>query len=230
MREHDKSRRLLTSTLVIAIAGLSPTAAAAPVSLDLPSGYHLLDLRLHPTVGAGGDGEALLNQVLNPVIGESLMGFVAAAVTVPLTLLAGQKLGTLSPDFVVAALPPLVMLLIIPPIAVTYSEWGVGRALGADIRAQPAIYVGIGIQALMFLAAFFLPISTHNLTDAAVFSLVDAIVLPAAVTGVMNLQLALQPKPAPAPPPGGGTPPTTPVARSAGADKAPGVAVFAKAF
>ena len=129
-----------------------------------------------------------------------------------------------------AALPPLILLLAVPTLVVTFAEWGVARAMGLRAQLQPTIYIALGAQLLVFVGAFFIGVSTGNIESAALFTLVELIVLPGVVTISMNLDLLLRhewvaderpPVPLPA---------TMPVAdRPAGSDTH-GLSLFAKAF
>jgi hypothetical protein len=214
---------------VVLFLAVPSSARAGAISLDLPASPHLLETKLRPI---GGGGDSLLNApLIHPVLGEVLAGLGASLVTVPLVLLAGSALGTDSPNLELALLPPVILFLGVPALAVTFAEWGTGRALGDAVSIQPAIYVALGIQVVMLVGVYFIGVSTHDLRNAALFSLVDVILLPASVTGTMNLQLGLQ---AAAAPPHADTDPrpdAQPVAgRALVSDRASSLSLFARAF
>lgn len=198
------SRRaaLLVGAWLVLLGLAVPERAQAIVNapevpaVDIAPHLHLLNERLH--LGqqvriAGSGGEAEPGPAMNPILGESLAGFGAALVSVPLTEVLGLVLGRDSPNLLVALLPVAVLFLALPSISVTFAEWGVGRALGAEVRLQPAIYVAVGVQ-LVFLVAGILAVAwVGDVTQAALFSLAEVLLLPASVTAVMNIQLGLRP-------------------------------------
>jgi hypothetical protein len=89
----------------------------------------------------------------------------------------------------------MVLLLALPPLAVTGAQWLVGNALQpGSVRFQPAVWVALGVHALAVTGAVLLGATVDDLGDAALFTLVEALVLPTAVTLTMRAT-------APVPPP-----------------------------
>jgi hypothetical protein len=134
----------------------------------------------------------------NPVKWTALelgTGAGAAVVVVPATLALSAWVGSLSSDLVLAAAPAMVLLLALPPLAVTGAQWLVGNALQpGSVRFQPAVWVALGVHVLAVTGAVLLGATVDDLGDAALFTLVEALVLPTAVTLTMRAT-------APVPPP-----------------------------
>ncbi len=122
-------------------------------------------------------------------------GAGAALVAVPATLALGAWVGSLSSDLVLAAAPAMVLLLALPPLAVTGAQWWVGNRLRpGSVRFQPAVWVALGVHVLAVTGAVWLGATVDEVGDAALFTLVEALVLPTAVTLTMRAT-------APVPPP-----------------------------
>ncbi|WP_375768987.1 hypothetical protein NR798_46200 [Archangium gephyra] len=146
-------------------------------------------LRLLPSAGM------MREQPLRWTALELGTGAGAALVSVPATLALSAWVGTLSPDLVLAAAPAMVLLLALPPLAVTGTQWLVGNALQpGSVRFQPAVWVALGVHVLAVTGAVVLGATVDDLGDAALFTLVEALVLPTAVTLTMRAT-------APVPPP-----------------------------
>ncbi len=122
-------------------------------------------------------------------------GAGAAVVAVPATLALSAWVGTLSSDLVLAAAPAMLLLLALPPLAVTGAQWLVGNWVQpGSVRFQPAVWVALGVHVLAVTGAVLLGATVDDLGDAALFTLVEALVLPTAVTLTMRAT-------APVPPP-----------------------------
>jgi len=146
----------LTSRAAPESARLLPEQPAAGVMTDNPLRWMALEL----ATGAG-----------------------AALVAVPATLALSAWVGSLSSNLVGAGAPALVLLLALPPLAVTGAQWLVGNLLQpGSVRFQPAVWVALGVHVLAVAGAVFLGATVDRFADAALFTLVDALVLPAAVT------------------------------------------------
>ena len=110
-------------------------------------------------------------------------GAGAALVAVPATLALSAWVGSLSSNLVLAAAPAIVLLLALPPLAVTGAQWLVGNALQpGSVRFQPAVWVALGVHVLAVTGAVLLGATVDDLGDAALFTLVEALLLPTAVT------------------------------------------------
>lgn len=146
----------LTSRAAPESARLLPEQPAAGVMTDNPLRWMALEL----ATGAG-----------------------AALVAVPATLALSAWVGSLSSDLVGAGAPALVLLLALPPLAVTGAQWLVGNLLQpGSVRFQPAVWVALGVHVLVVAGAVLLGATVDRFADAALFTLVEALVLPAAVT------------------------------------------------
>jgi len=113
---------------------------------------------------------------------ELATGAGAALVAVPATLALSAWVGSLSSNLVLAGAPALVLLLMLPPLAVTGAQWLVGNLLQpGSVTFQPAVWVGLGVHVLAVVGAIALGATVDRLGDAALFTLVEALVLPTAV-------------------------------------------------
>jgi hypothetical protein len=118
---------------------------------------------------------------------ELAAGAGAAVVAVPATLALSAWVGSLSSDLLLSAGPALVLLVALPPLAVVGVERWVGEALvPGSARLQPAVWAALGVHVLAVVGAVLLGTSVRDLGDAALFTLVEALVLPAAVTLTMR--------------------------------------------
>jgi hypothetical protein len=118
---------------------------------------------------------------------ELAVGAGAAVVAVPVTLALSAWAGSVSSDLVWAAAPAMVLLLALPPLAVTGAEVWLGNALATgSARFQPALWVALGTHVLVVVGAVLLGATVNNLGDAALFTLVEALLLPTAVTLTMR--------------------------------------------
>ena len=174
----------MKSLLTTLIAGLVLLFAAPSNALDLRAPA----LAPKPTVlhlaGSAGDAPpALLSPLTLKVFGA---GVGAAAIMVPGTLALGTWMGGLTSNLYAAALPPVLLFLALPPLAVTFAEWLMGRLYGESFRWGPALAVGVGTQLLLTASAFLFGVSTNNPGNAALFTLAEMILLPAAVTLTMH--------------------------------------------
>lgn len=113
-------------------------------------------------------------------------GAAAAAISVPLTLWGASAVGTLSNNLFGAALPSLLMLWVIPPLAVTVAEVLVGNAFGADAKLFPALWAALGTQLVAIVGGVLLGLYAGNPGHVALFTLGEAILLPTATTWVLG--------------------------------------------
>jgi hypothetical protein len=124
------------------------------------------------------------------------VGVVAAAVGVPLALLAGMWVGSLASSTVLAALPALLIVLVLPPLAVVGAQRWVGRRLDSGSpRMGAAVGAAFGLQVLMLGGAVWAGASARRLGDATLLTLVEAAVLPTAVTLVARRSTLSIPSP-----------------------------------
>jgi hypothetical protein len=155
-------------TLALVLLVVPVTSRAAPESARL--------LTERPEVGVMTDNP------LRWMALELAAGAGAAVVAVPATLALSAWVGSLSSNLVLAGAPALVLLLMLPPLAVTGAQWLVGNLLQpGSVSLQPALWVGLGVHVLAVAGAIALGATVDRLGDAALFTLVEALVLPTAV-------------------------------------------------
>ncbi len=129
---------------------------------------------------------------------ELATGAGAAVVAVPATLALSAWVGSLSSNLVLAGAPALVLLLMLPPLAVTGVQWLVGNLLQpGSVTFQPAVWVGLGVHVLAVVGAIALGATVDRLGDAALFTLVEALVLPTAVALTLRATSPVAPSSAP---------------------------------
>jgi hypothetical protein len=129
---------------------------------------------------------------------EFAAGAGAAVVAVPVALLAGAGVGSLSSNLVLAAAPALLLFVLLPPLAVAGLEAWLGNRLSPGRGLfRPAIWVALAVHALTMGAAIALGASAYNWGDVALLTLAEAVVLPAAVTLTMHLSRPATPPPPP---------------------------------
>ncbi|QRN97946.1 hypothetical protein JRI60_02365 [Archangium violaceum] len=129
---------------------------------------------------------------------ELATGAGAAVVSVPATLALSAWVGSLSSNLVLAAAPAMLLLVALPPLAVAGAQWFVGNLLQpGSVRLQPAVWVALGVHVLAVTGAVLLGATVHDLGNAALFTLVEAVLLPTAVTLTMR---ATSPAPLPSAP------------------------------
>ncbi len=111
-------------------------------------------------------------------------GVRAAVVAVPLALLTGMWVGTGSSNTVVAAVPALLVVWGVPPLAVVSAQAWLSRRLGLSLRLGAAVAVALGVQALTLAGAVWMGVSAHKSGDVVLLTLVEAVVLPLVVTSL----------------------------------------------
>jgi hypothetical protein len=129
---------------------------------------------------------------------EALAGFGAAAVTTPAMMEIQAAIGRSTPNLVAALLPGLLLTWLVPPAAVTLVEWLLGRRLTPGrAHVHPVIWAGVGLQLVAIVVGSLAGVWTGDATSFTLFTLADALALPAAVTAVMRWRPG-KPKRAPA--------------------------------
>ncbi|HEX8820354.1 MAG TPA: hypothetical protein VF794_10545 [Archangium sp.] len=172
----------LALALVLLVVPL--TSRAAPESVRL--------LPEQPAAGVMNDNP------LRWMALELATGAGAAVVAVPATLALSAWVGSLSSNLVLAGAPAVVLLLALPPLAVTGAQWLVGNLLQpGSVRFQPAVWVALGVHVLAVTGAVLLGATVDRLGDAALFTLVEALVLPTAVALTMRATAPVPPPPTP---------------------------------
>ncbi len=110
------------------------------------------------------------------------IGAATTVVAVPLALELGMWLGTRSSNTLLAVVPALLAVWLLPPVAVVAAESGWGRRVGAKLRLGVALGVALGAQLLMLGAAIGAGVSAPRYGDAVLLTMVEALVLPLVVT------------------------------------------------
>ena len=110
-------------------------------------------------------------------------GAGAAVVSVPVALYLGSLMGTWSNQLLAAALPSLLLVVLLPPVTVTLTEWWVVKAVtGRAPSLRPAFWWALGAQVLALVGGVALGVNTGNPTSVALFTAAEAVVLPGVVT------------------------------------------------
>jgi len=108
-----------------------------------------------------------------------------AVVVVPVSLLAGVWVGSLSSKTVLAALPALLIVAVVPPLCVVGAEAWVGQRFAPGrMRWGRTVGVALGVQVLLLGGAVWAGASARKLGEATVLTLVEAAVLATGVTWV----------------------------------------------
>jgi CubicO group peptidase (beta-lactamase class C family) len=109
----------------------------------------------------------------------------AAVVLVPLSLLAGMWVASLASNTVLAALPALLIVLVVPPVGVAGAQAWLSRRLGrGSMRWGRTVGMAIGVQVLVLVGAVWAGASARRLEDTALLTLVEVVVLSTVVTWV----------------------------------------------
>lgn len=167
---------------------LLPLAAALALGLLAARPAHAADLHLLPASALPSTAEAALpaaHDAAVPAWGLTLgAGAGAALLSTPLALAGGVWLGATSNDLVVAALPAVLVLAVLPPIVVAWaSHWA------SDGRAAfwPSFWTGLGAEVLAIVGAVALGLAAQNVGHAALFTVANAVLLPGSVALVTAL-------------------------------------------
>lgn len=120
---------------------------------------------------------------------QMLSGVVATALALPATLALATAIGTGPSDLYVAALPALLVLAVLPPLATTGAEWGLSKWL---LGASPgSFWWSLGAASLGHVGAIggavALKVSTQDLSSATVFAASESLLLPSLVTATLAL-------------------------------------------
>ena len=117
-------------------------------------------------------------------------GAGAAVVAVPLALAIGMWVGTRSSNAVLAVVPGLLVVLVLPALGVVSAEAWLSRRVGLERpRMGAAVGAALGVQVLTLVGAVWAGASAHRLGDTVLLTLVEALVLPLVVTHVITLSL-----------------------------------------
>jgi len=174
--------------IALALLVLLPVSAAHAASdsahlLLLPS-----DAVASGTFGTASASPATPTASPQPWTSQALVGAGATIVSVPVGLLLGTLWGGVSNNLLVAAIPSVILFAALPPLAVTWAEWLTGNwGAPGSVTFQPALWVALGVHLVATAVAIGLGVSSINLASVAIFTLIEAVLLPTAVTLTMRL-------------------------------------------
>jgi hypothetical protein len=117
---------------------------------------------------------------------EALTGVAAAAISVPVTLALSTWLGSLSSNLIVAALPSLILLVALPPLAVTGAVYWLASSFD-NARFQPAIWAALGVQVATVVVAALAGASSGNAAGYVALTGTGMILMPTAAILTMRL-------------------------------------------
>ncbi len=118
---------------------------------------------------------------------QFLIGAAAAVIFVPVSLYLGQTLGSLSNNLIGAAIPTLLCIGLIPPIAITVSMWLTGRREGGNrYRFWPSFFVNLLVNGVSLAIAAQFGLSVGVLPRVVLYTIVQAIIQPAGTTMLMR--------------------------------------------
>ncbi len=114
-------------------------------------------------------------------------GAAAAMFVTPGSLMLGTGVGKVSNNLYAAALPALLITLLLPPLAVVFTEWlAAERVAPGRFRWGPALAVALVTQALVLTGGVLLGVSGTNASGAALYTLADTVALPTVTTAMLR--------------------------------------------
>jgi hypothetical protein len=168
------------AALAAAVSAASALATPPPPSSSPPPDTH----QAQGVVSAGAEDRPAL-------LWQSGAGVAAAAVSVPASIALGSWAGTLTNSLPLAGLGGLLIATLLPPSAVTFAAWLAGNLGGPErFRWSPALWVAAGVSVASFVAAGLLGLNANEGGSVAVYTAVQAVLLPAAAVGAMQLTAA----------------------------------------
>ena len=163
--------RISLAVLSLACASEALAADAAPAPAPAPA----------PTATAAATREqrpVLLFQVSTGVLATALATPASIYLGLWLSSLTGSDLG---------GLPALLLAVAGPPVAATLASWFAGNWGGPErFRWSPAIWVTTGVSLVAFVAAGFLGFNANEPGQVALFTVADAVLLPATAVGMLQ--------------------------------------------
>lgn len=116
------------------------------------------------------------------------IGAAAAALAVPAAIALGSWVGTLSPNFLAAGIPALLLYALLPAFAVAGLEYWLGNALEpGSYRFWGSFGVTLGVHLITTAVAVLLGASGADLGSASAFVLLEMILLPGVATTMFQL-------------------------------------------
>jgi hypothetical protein len=124
------------------------------------------------------------------------VGAAATVVAVPVSMALAAWAGSLSSDLLWAALPAAAIFIALPAVLVTLIEVIISnREVPGSGRWRPALWLGLGAQTVLLAIGVLAHVWVGDVVAAALFTLLEAVVLPAAVTGGFWLKWRVEPPP-----------------------------------
>lgn len=168
------------------LLGIATFAVLSIVARDVPAS-DLASREPLPfaALGAGGDAPVMEPRLVNT---QLVCAGGSALVAMPVAMLAGSLVGTLSNDLVLAAVPALLVYLLVPPAAAAFAARTVGQGSAVmDPGFWKPFGVGVAVHVAITAAAVLLfGTSSRGYVGAALLSIVDAAALAPSVTFTMN--------------------------------------------
>jgi hypothetical protein len=114
-------------------------------------------------------------------------GAVAAVIFVPGSLYLGSWLGNLSNNLIGAAIPTLLCIGLIPPLAITIAEWLAGNwNTPGRYRFWPSFLVNLVVNGVSLAVAANWGLSIAVVERVVLYTIVQAVVQPAGTTLLMR--------------------------------------------
>jgi hypothetical protein len=114
-------------------------------------------------------------------------GAVAAVIFVPVSFKLAEVLGNLSNNLVGAAIPTLLCIGLIPPIAITLAEWLVGNwNTPGRYRFWPSFFANLVVNGVSLAVAANWGLSIGVFERVVLYTIVQAVIEPAGTTLLMR--------------------------------------------
>jgi hypothetical protein len=176
------TRLLLLSSLALATPGYALTSSARLLADEAPSSPAVAPV-------APDKVELAPRQVREPLpYGYQFgAGAVAAVIFVPGSLYLGSWLGNLSNNLIGAAIPTLLCIGLIPPLAITLAEWLAGNwNTPGRYRFWPSFLVNLVVNGVSLAVAANWGLSIAVVERVVLYTIVQAVVQPAGTTLLMR--------------------------------------------
>jgi hypothetical protein len=161
--------------LVVALVAAQTNDAAVPPAAQPVAGAEVKSAPLTPRGQPVGFGLQMAS------------GVAAAVVFVPASLYLGAWLGSLSNDLIWSALPALLCMGLLPPVAVTLATWIAGNwGTQGRHRLWPSLIATLIINGVSLPIAASLGLSVGLAGRVLLYTVAQAVLQPAAATALMR--------------------------------------------